>query len=314
MRVYITGIQGMLGSAIAYIHHSVQKDTVAGCDISSADSLFSHIDITDKNALARDIERFNPDRIYHCAAMLGVQNTEEHPSQCRLYNEEGTRNVAEIARVSGAELVFLSSSEVYGNGTQGEKFHEGSPLLGDNVYALSKMNGEFETLRDGTPKSIVCRMFNCFGPNQVKQFFIPKSMDLLINKRQPMVLYGDGRNERSYLFSYDAARFIIDVANNAPTGTICNVASDEVYEQNKVAHMILGASGVSLDQPEIEHRYEHYDDREVTRDVPYRLADTTLLKQYSKHVSSPLASTLNFLKGQMHTLLDDWNYPRHKEG
>lgn len=307
MRVYITGIQGMLGSAIAYIHHNTYRDTVAGCDISTADSLFSHIDITDKNELARDIERFRPDRIYHCAAMLGVQNTEEHPMQCTYFNEDGTRNVAEIARVIGAELVFLSSSEVYGNGVPGEAFHEGSPLLGDNVYAQSKLAGEMEVLRDGTPKSVVCRMFNCYGPNQVKQFFIPKALHRALND-MPIPIYGDPKNVRSYLFSYDAAQFIIDVANNAETGTICNVASDEQHTLQSVADTILQITG---SQSVIDYQREVYEDRQVSRDVPNRTADTGLLKQYSLHVPSPLNAGIRFVQGQFDTLKDDWNYTRY---
>lgn len=307
MHVYITGIEGMIGSAIAYLHRE-RGDTVSGCDIRKAPSAYENINILHYPALVADMKEKRPDRVYHCAAMLGVQNTETYPSLCRLFNEKGTENVVTAAKNAEVkEFVFLSSSEVYGNSPDGEPFSEGSPLLGDNVYALGKARAERIVLAyEDSMKVVVTRMFNCFGLNQVKQFFVPKAIGLCLEGK-PVPIYGSFGNKRSYLFGHDAAFYIIDVANNAESGSIVNVAHHKPYMLVEAYHVISKAVGG-------EHRpqllREGYDDRTIQRDVPNRLADIGKLRGLTKHSPTEFEHAIDLTVRMAHTLRNDWDYER----
>ncbi len=307
MRVYITGIEGMLGSAIAHLHRKA-GDEVFGCDIHPGESGYTVLDIRHYPSVEDDIALIRPYRVYHCAAMLGVQNTEQHPDMCKQVNEDGTANVAEVARRNGVkEFVFLSSSEVYGNGYDFKPFAEDSPLVGDNVYAMSKKKGELIALgHKDKMKIIVTRMFNCFGLFQVKQFFIPKAIDLCL-RGKTVPIYGSFENKRSYLLSYDAARHVIDVADSAGSGEIVNVAHADTYTLAQTYDLIAAAcgngGGMSL-------RTSSYDDRDVKRDVPNRIAVINKLKAFSRHTPTPLPEAIKFTVARADTLRDDWTYER----
>lgn len=307
MRVYITGIEGMLGSALAYVHSKLGHE-VYGCDVWATTVKGRRADIRSVEIMRDEMKAIRPHRVYHCAAMLGVENTEKHPEVCKNINEYGTSVVAEAAaRAQVAEFVFLSSSEVYGNGYDFKPFSEHSPLVGDNVYAVSKKRGEHVVLSyKDDMKVVITRMFNCFGLYQVKQFFIPKAIDLC-SKGRAVPIYGSFGNRRSYLFGHDAATFIKEVADKAPSGEIVNVAHHESYTLQEVYEIIAtevgGGGGMSL-------RTGSYDDRSVSRDVPNRLAVIDKLKSYSRHRPTDLPEAIRLVAHLRHTLRDDWDYAR----
>lgn len=307
MRVYVTGIEGMLGSAIAYVHER-RGDEVFGCDVWKMKSRHPKIDIRRYPQLADHIEVIKPDRVYHCAAMLGVQNTEQHPDLCRQINEDGTANVARACRAAKVkELIFLSSSEVYGNGYDFKPFSEDSGLLGDNVYAESKKRGELIVLGHAHHmKVVITRMFNCFGLFQVKQFFIPKAIDMILHRRK-VPIYGSFDNKRSYLLSHDAAQHVVDVADKAATREIVNVAHPTAYTLGEVYDLLSAACGGGVGA---SLRTGEYDDRPVTRDVPNRLAVIHKLQAYSNHTPVPLPEAIKFVVSRADTLRDDWDYER----
>lgn len=306
MRVFITGIDGMLGSAIAKLHLK-RGDEVTGCDIWDFTTPERLCDIRNAARLEALIKHDQPHRIYHCAAMLGVQNTEEHPAMCKQVNEEGTAIVADLARQVKAELVFLSSSEVYGN--QIGRLSEKSPLLGNNVYALSKVVGEAHVKGvSGKVKTTVCRMFNCFGPLQVRQFFIPKVIDRALSGAK-IPIYGDPSNMRSYLLSADAAKFIIDAADRPDDGHLTvNVAHPQLITLDFVVDRVMHLTG---SKSTIEYqRGEVYEDRARARDVPNRIADTTLLSSLTQHRPSIFVDALRFAVQTFSTTRPDWTYKR----
>lgn len=307
MRVYITGIEGMLGSAIAY-QHMRAGDEVFGCDIWKADSKYPKIDIRKYPQLFDDIDTVKPDRVYHCAAMLGVQNTEQNPEVCKQINEDGTANVAEASRRAKVkELVFLSSSEVYGHGYDFKPFSEDSGLLGDNVYAESKKKGELIVRGHADKmKVVVTRMFNCFGLFQVKQFFIPKAIGLCLSKRR-VPIFGSLDNRRSYLLSYDAAQHVIDVANRAGNKEVVNVAHPTSYTLGETYDIVANACGGGVG---VTLRTKEYDDRDVKRDVPNRLAVIHKLQAFSSHVPTALPDAIKFVVSRADTLRNDWDYER----
>ena len=311
MRVYITGIEGMLGSALAFLHKR-KGDEVFGCDVWKTPSEYSRIDIRNYNALLADMAAFKPDRVYHCAAMLGVANTERYRNMCEQVNEYGTTNVLQAAHTAGAlEFVFLSSSEVYGNSVDGAPLHENSPLLGDNVYATGKAKGEQATLSYADRMHVIIpRMFNCYGINQVKQFFIPKAIDRCI-KDEKVHIYGSPDNMRSYLFGHDAAQHITNVADSAPNGQIVNIAHPEAFSLGTVFSKIVKAVGNG--ESVIDHGgLMGYEDRQIDRDVPNRLGSIDVLRRYSRHTPLTLDIGLLTMVAMFGTLRDDWDYDREE--
>jgi len=307
MRVFITGIYGMLGTAIAMRHRKI-GDTVTGCDIATSPDDSVYCDIRDEDSLRNMIMEYQPHRIYHCAAMLGVQNTEQQPDLCNQINIDGTRIVAGLAREVGAHLVFLSSSEIYGNqeGLLGEEY---SPALGTNVYATGKLAGEHICQRKtGDIQVTICRMFNCYGPHQVRQFFLAKAVDKAM-RDEPIYLFGDGNNQRSYLFSFDAAQYIIEMANcDHPSGLVFNIANTDLHTLREAADLVCMVTQSNSEV--IVQTGAVYEDRLAIRDIPHRVADTRRLRAMSAHRPIRLPHGLPLFVHAFNTTKADWTYSR----
>jgi len=153
------------------------------------------------------------DAVIHLAAYLGVRRTEVNSLRCLDININGTKKVLGVGIHSGIhKIVFASSSEVYGEPLK-NPINEDAITQGKTVYAISKLAGEelvkayqseFESM-----EYTILRYFNTYGPHQIAQFVIPKFIRNVMNDKSP-IIYGDGKQERSYNFSEDTARGTVD--------------------------------------------------------------------------------------------------------
>jgi len=290
-------------------HYAVNGNKVRGYDVFSEQASITVGDIRNGATLNRAMLEFEPDRVYHCAAMLGVKNTEDNPDLCREINEFGTQMVYTAARLAGAKsFIFTSSSEVYGDPGDDTPMAETYPLKGSNVYARGKARSEHYLLsKDSGMKIVIARMFNCYGLGQVKQFFVPKIVHQLANGETPH-LFGSPDNKRCYLYAQDAAMYLNHIAHRAYNGEIINVSSNEVLRLKDVVMKTAAA----FSHPVVPHYAvlpNNYDDREVYRDIPNRIADTTRLRQISTFEPTLFSKGIERVVQHRAGLREGWVYP-----
>ena len=70
-------------------------------------------DISDRQALAEDVNDCDPDAIVHLAGLSHVGESWKRPGDYLRINFGGTRNLVHVA--AGRRVVFASSAEIYGN-------------------------------------------------------------------------------------------------------------------------------------------------------------------------------------------------------
>ena len=145
--VAVTGGAGFIGSNLTKRLYSDGYDIVVIDDLSTG--LLSNVDqdkstflqgsITDSKLLAIALK--DCETIFHLAARGSVPRSIKNPVATHEVNATGTLNVLEVARASGAHVVFSSSSSVYGRNTQLPK--DESMWLGPMTpYAASKLAAE----------------------------------------------------------------------------------------------------------------------------------------------------------------------------
>ena len=85
---------------------------------------------------------YQQDYIFHLAAQVSVQESQEKPDYCYDVNVTGTHIILEALRITEnkAKFIFSSSCAVYGN--QSEPCHESMQPAPTSVYAYSKLMGE----------------------------------------------------------------------------------------------------------------------------------------------------------------------------
>lgn len=139
LRVYLTGADGMLGSALI---RALQEDQLTTewpvLGVSRTD-----FDIADAAAVNASILRFAPDVVVHAAAHAIVDDCEADPKLALRVNVAGVRNIVEACRRMGSRLVYISSDYVFdGENTPVWGYRENDTPNPVSVYGLTKLAGE----------------------------------------------------------------------------------------------------------------------------------------------------------------------------
>ncbi len=132
MRILLTGHKGQLGRAL---QPHLQEHTVRGIDLPDHD-------ITQRDATLSLVRDVKPDLILHAAAMTDVDGCARNPEAAYRVNGMGTQNLALAAADVGAELLAVSTNEVFA-GDATEPYAEWHPRCPINAYGRSKLAGEW---------------------------------------------------------------------------------------------------------------------------------------------------------------------------
>jgi UDP-glucose 4-epimerase len=210
-KVAVTGGAGFIGSNLTRRLHSEGYEVVVIDDLSTGllsnvnqeKSTFHQISITDPKLLTSALG--DCETIFHLAARGSVPRSIKNPVATHEVNATGTLNILEVARETGAHVVFSSSSSVYGRNMELPK--DESMWLGPMTpYAASKLAAEgyvqaYASAYD-VPTTLL-RFFNVFGPRQRPDHqyaaVLPKWIWLAMQGK-PIDVYGDGTASRDFTY------------------------------------------------------------------------------------------------------------------
>ncbi len=153
MRVLITGEDGQLGTAL--------RALLPTQGFSLIPAPFPEYDITD-HAIVQRITDASPDVVIHCAAMTHVDGCAEDPDAAFRVNAFGAQNVAHGCMRCNADMVYISSNEVF-DGEATEPYDEESEPNPINPYGSSKRSGEKMSARY-QPNSYIVRTAWLYSP------------------------------------------------------------------------------------------------------------------------------------------------------
>ena len=224
MKVLVTGVAGQLG-------HDVMNELAKrgyegiGTDLAEAYSgvadgtavttmPYVSMDITDTEAVEKNIKDLAPDVVVHCAAWTAVDLAEDEDKQAkvRAINVGGTDNIAKACKEVNAKMVYISTDYVF-NG-QGETpwdpdCKDYKPL---NVYGQTKLDGELAV--SGTlDKYFIVRIAWVFGKNGNN--FI-KTMLKVGENHDKLTVVNDQIGTPTYTF--DLARLLVDMIETEKYG------------------------------------------------------------------------------------------------
>jgi dTDP-4-dehydrorhamnose reductase len=121
----------------------------------------AELDVTDHDAVARQVEDVAPDAVVHCAAYTDVDGAEDDLRAAMDLNAEAAGAVAGAAAEAGAIVVYPSSDYVF-DGSKGEPYLESDGTRPLSLYAQSKLAGE-HTTAEANPRHFVVRSSWLFG-------------------------------------------------------------------------------------------------------------------------------------------------------
>ena len=272
MKQFITGGAGFIGSNyVRYILNNTDDEvtvfdalTYAGnlstmCDVEN-NSRYKFIkgNICDAAAVADAMK--GHDAVVHFAAESHVDRSIDGSEDFIHTNCFGTNTVIDTARkLDVSRVLHIGTDEVYGSVEVGSSL-ETDPLEPRSPYSASKAGSDLIALAyhhtHGTPV-VVTRCTNNFGPYQYPEKAIPLfTTNLLDGKKIP--LYGDGLNERDWLFVDDHCSGVYLVLTKGTLGEIYNIGAGNETPNRVLVNKLLEAFGVGEEMVQyVEDRKGH---------------------------------------------------------
>lgn len=160
MRLLITGANGQLGRELAE-----RMPAEHSADWTDIDEL----DISDRQAVEKQIKADRYDLVLNCAAYTAVDKAESEPEMARAINVLGAENLARAAKATGTALLHVSTDYVFG-GTANTPYRPDDPLEPIGVYGRTKREGELAVRRAHSDATILRTswLYSSHGANIVK--------------------------------------------------------------------------------------------------------------------------------------------------
>ena len=260
--IVVTGGAGFIGSHIA---EELSEDN----DVIVIDNLYAgkienvppnvrfiQADIRDYKSIAELISQ--ADYVFHEAALVSVVESVERPLLTEEINVLGTLNILKALSDGHGKLVFASSAAVYGD-NQNLPLKESEKPKPLSPYGITKVSAEYycKVFYElyGVP-TVSLRYFNVFGERQgynqyagVISIFINRAL-----KGEPLIIYGDGRQTRDFIYVKDVVKAnILAAESSRANGKVFNVARGERTTIVELALKIIDAtnspSSIIFDKP-----------------------------------------------------------------
>ena len=264
-RYLVTGGAGFIGSNFVRLVLDTEPDaTVTNLDLLTyagvqatvdelnSDSRHSFVrgDIRDADLVDRLMA--DHDVVVHFAAESHVDRSIEGPSVFLETNVVGTGVLIDAARRHQVDrFVHVSTDEVYGSVEAGFA-PEQALLEPSSPYSASKAGSDLLVQSYAVTfgyEAIVTRCTNNYGPYQFPEKVIPLFVtNLLDGKKVP--LYGEGRNERDWLYVRDHCAAIHLLIDEGAPGETYNIGANAQMSNLDLTHKILDLMG--LDEASIE--------------------------------------------------------------
>jgi len=252
-KILVTGGAGFLGS------HLCERLLSQGHEVLCVDNYFTgnktniiHLLDNPRFELMRHDVTFplyvEVDEIYNLACPASPIHYQHDPVQTTKTSVHGAINMLGLAKRVGAKILQASTSEVYGDPSvhpQPEEYWGNvNPIGIRSCYDEGKRCAEtlfFDYHRQHDLRIKVMRIFNTYGPRmhpqdgRVVSNFIVQAL-----KNDPITIYGDGSQTRSFCFVDDLMEGMIRLMNSEDefTGPI-NIGNPNEFTIRQLAELIL---------------------------------------------------------------------------
>ena len=229
MRILITGAAGFLGSHLSE-QLLVDGHEVVGMDnfITGSPENLAHLSLNPRFSFIRhDVSNFifvpgEVDAVLHFASPASPNPKSPYgyvnlPIQTMKAGALGTHNTLGVARTNKARFLLASTSEIYGDPLEHPQkesyWGHVDPIGARSVYDEAKRFAEALTMayhRFHGINTRIARIFNTYGPRmhlddgRVVPNFIQQAL-----RREPLTIYGDGQQTRSFCYVDDLVDGII---------------------------------------------------------------------------------------------------------
>lgn len=241
-RILVTGGAGFIGGHLC--EALSQKNSVFSLDNYFIGSQNNHVPSvleytnggTYCRQLLRKYENYDLDYIYHLGEYSRVEQSFDDYKKVFKYNLTGTRNVVELAKKTGAKLIYAGSST---------KFADETPDYIQSPYAWSKkINTE---LVNNCGKWFgmdyaITYFYNAYGPRELAQSKYATLIGIYtkaMQENRPLSVVSPGTQVRNFTYVKDIVA-ALELIGEFGQGDEYGIGSDTAYSVLDVAKMFGG--------------------------------------------------------------------------
>lgn len=253
-KIIVTGGAGNIGSALIekliqnQDNYVVIADDLSTGYLSKLPSLnfknwhFIKCDVNDFNEISSIMLSHKFDYVFHFAAVVGVQRTQNNPVKV-LKDLDGIKNILSLSKnTSVKRMFFSSSSEVYGEPVVLPQHEDTTPLNSRVPYAIVKNAGESfckSYYQEYGLDYTIFRFFNTYGPNQSTDFVVPRFIEQAL-KNKDITIFGDGLQTRTFTYVDDTVDTCLNCFyENKIINEVINIGNGKLYTMLDLANLII---------------------------------------------------------------------------
>jgi UDP-glucose 4-epimerase len=253
-KILVTGGAGNVGSALIELLIENENNFVVIVDDLSTGFIeklpiqynkrwhFIKCDVNNLVDISQVMLSHKFDFVFHFAAVVGVQRTQENPVKV-LNDIEGIKNVLTLCKNTSVKRVFFSSSsEVYGEPVVLPQHEHTTPLNSRIPYAIVKNVGESfckSFQQEYGLDYTIFRFFNTYGPNQSTDFVVARFLAAAL-KNEDITIFGDGSQTRTFTYVDDTVSTCINCFyENKVINDVINIGNDQLYSILELATIII---------------------------------------------------------------------------
>ncbi len=251
-KILVTGGAGFIGSHL--VERLLQEGhwviVMDNFHTGSKGNIISFLDKPNFEVIRHDVTepfRIEADHIYNLACPASPIHYQRSPIQTVETCVMGPINCLSLARNIHARVLQASTSEVYGNPTvhpQNERYWGNvNPIGPRSCYDEGKRVAEtlfFDFHRETGTDIRIARIFNTYGPRmshgdgRVISNFILQAL-----RNEPLTIYGDGSQTRSFCYVSDLVEGLIRLMNKENFTGPVNLGCPEEKTILKIAELII---------------------------------------------------------------------------
>ncbi|HEY5533816.1 MAG TPA: ADP-glyceromanno-heptose 6-epimerase [Ignavibacteria bacterium] len=291
--IIVTGGAGFIGSAlISRLNQSGYKDIIVVDHFGKNEKYRNLIplkfkEIFDGDEFIEDVfedllQEGKLETIFHLGACSST--TEDDFKYLLNNNFDYSKELCLGALEFDVRFIYASSAATYGNGSSGyqDNDDELDKLMPLNGYGYSKQLFDVWARDNGYLDKIAgLKYFNVFGPNEYHKedmrSVVHKSFQQIKKTGRARLFkttssqYGDGEQERDFIYVKDAVDMTLFFHNNKKTNGIYNVGTGEANTFNSLVKPIFKILGLKedieyFDMPErLKEKYQDYTQADITK-------------------------------------------------
>jgi len=256
-KVVLLGVRGFLASRIAGRLTATRpgleltalgKETLDLTQPGAGDALAGHLDGETTLLVCSGIKRQQGDDLDTFQANLAIGQ-----SVCRA-----------LERAPAARVVYLSSTAVYGEETEGLGITETTPVRANSYYGLAKIATEYmlqRTCGDETAL-LLLRPATIYGPGDEPPSYGPGSFTRAAALGETIALWGDGSERRDFVFIDDVVRAICALAFGEARGVLNVVTgqpgrfADVLEVLGRIAPAELSTTSRARSKQQVDHTFD----------------------------------------------------------